>query len=144
VWIAQFDGAAASEPKQVVPDRYKARSVAFLPSGELVFTASTTESRVRIALYAALPGAAPRQLSAPGEEIDSVGAVPSRFIAITRLEHDHWQLGYLDPASGRETLLTHQDCNASAPSWVDADTLLYATDCARGYGLTALATARIQ
>jgi len=144
VWIAQFDGAAASEPKQVVPDRYEVRSVAFLPSGELVFTASTTESRVRIALYAALPGAAPRQLSAPGEEIDSVGAVPSRFIAITRLEHDHWQLGYLDPASGRETLLTHQDCNASAPSWVDADTLLYATDCARGYGLTALATARIQ
>jgi hypothetical protein len=144
VWTAQFDGISASPPVQAVPDSYQVRTVGFLPSGELLFTASTPDNRSRLALYTATPGGAPRQLSAPGEEIGSAAAAPfTRFIAITRLVQNHWQLASLDPISGRETSLTWQDCNAYAPAWASANTLLYSTDCARGYGLTALAAARI-
>lgn len=144
VWTATFDGITASQPTQAVSDTYQARTISFLPSGELLFTASTPDSRGRLALYAAAPGSGARQISAPGEEIAAAAAAPfTGLVALTRLEHARWQLGYLDPTSGRETLLTHHDCNDYAPTWAGSGTLLYATDCARGYGLTALATVHI-
>jgi Tol biopolymer transport system component len=38
-----------------------------------------------------------------------------------------------------ERRLTDSDCNSIAPAWYpDSKRLVYATDCARGYGLTAL------
>jgi len=140
IWTAHFDGESTSPPVQVVADSYHARSVSFLPSGELLFTASRPDSRGRLALYAVTPAGATRQISAPGEEIASAAAAPfTGLVALTRLEHNRWQLASLEPNSGRETLLTHHDCNDYAPAWGAADSLLYATDCARGYGLTALA-----
>jgi hypothetical protein len=143
IWTAEFDGISASQPVQAIPDGYQVRTVAFLPSGELLFTASRPDSRGHLALYTATPGDTPHQLSAPGEDIGSAAiSSRTRFIGITRLVQNHWQLAYLDPVSGRETWLTQQDCNAYAPAWATANTLLYSTDCARGYGLTALAAAR--
>jgi hypothetical protein len=38
-----------------------------------------------------------------------------------------------------EQQLTHASCNAISPSWEGPGTLLYATDCGRGLGLSAIA-----
>jgi len=142
VWTAQLRGDSASDPVRAVPDTYDVRTVKFLPSGALLFTASTADSR--LGLYAIAAGGVPQRLSAAGEEIGAAAAAPfTHLLAITRLEDNRWQLAYLDPESGHETLLTHQDCNAYSPAWMSADTILYSTDCARGYGLTALAAVKI-
>jgi len=60
-------------------------------------------------------------------------------LAFSRRKLGSWQLVVRDLATGAEQQLTHTACNATLPSWEDANTLLYATDCGRGLGLSAIA-----
>jgi hypothetical protein len=62
-----------------------------------------------------------------------------RWLAFSQREVSNWQLWVRDLATGAERRLTVGDCNSTAPAW-DADSrrLVYATDCGRSLGLTAL------
>jgi hypothetical protein len=60
-------------------------------------------------------------------------------LAFSRRDHGFWHLVIREFATGREQQLTHASCNAVSPSWEDSSTLLYATDCGRGVGLSAIA-----
>lgn len=60
-------------------------------------------------------------------------------LAFSRREHGFWHLVIREFATGREQQLTHASCNAVSPSWENSSTLLYATDCGRGVGLSAIA-----
>ena len=60
-------------------------------------------------------------------------------LAFSRRKWGSWQLVVRELATGVEQQLTHTACNATLPSWEDPHTLLYATDCGRGLGLSALA-----
>jgi hypothetical protein len=62
-----------------------------------------------------------------------------RWLAFSQLELSNWQLWIRDLDTQEERRLTDSDCNSVAPAWYpDSKTLVYATDCGRGYGLTAL------
>ena len=60
-------------------------------------------------------------------------------LAFSRRDHGSWHLVVRELATGYERQLTHASCNAISPSWENAQTLLYATDCGRGVGLSAIA-----
>lgn len=60
-------------------------------------------------------------------------------LAFSRRERGSWHLFTRILATGSEVQLTHAPCNAISPSWGDDRTLLYATDCGRGVGLSAIA-----
>jgi WD40-like Beta Propeller Repeat len=60
-------------------------------------------------------------------------------LAFSRRNRGSWRLFVRTLATGEEQQLTHALCNATSPSWVNLHTLLYATDCGRGVGLSALA-----
>ncbi len=60
-------------------------------------------------------------------------------LAFSRRDHGFWHLLIREFATGREQQLTRASCNAVSPSWENASTLLYATDCGRGVGLSAIA-----
>ena len=49
----------------------------------------------------------------------------------------------MDLANRQERQLTFGDCNAFAPAWMNETTIVYATDCERGLGLTALASINV-
>ena len=59
-------------------------------------------------------------------------------LAFSRRNGGSWQLVVHDLATGVDRQLTHASCNATLPAWQDSHTLLYATDCGRGLGLSAL------
>jgi Glycosyltransferase family 87/WD40-like Beta Propeller Repeat len=62
-----------------------------------------------------------------------------RWLAFSQLELSNWQLWIRDLRTHEERRLTDSDCNSVAPAWYpDSKTLVYATDCGRGFGLTAL------
>jgi hypothetical protein len=62
-----------------------------------------------------------------------------RWLAFSQRDHSTWQLWVQDRTTGAERRLTASDCNSTAPAWYsDSKHLVYATDCGRGYGLTAL------
>jgi Glycosyltransferase family 87/WD40-like Beta Propeller Repeat len=64
-------------------------------------------------------------------------------LAFSRRDLGSWQLYIRDLSSGAEQQLTRGFCNAVSPSWQNARTLLYATDCGRGLGLSAIARASL-
>jgi hypothetical protein len=60
-------------------------------------------------------------------------------LAFSRRPRGSWQLIARELVSGAEQQLTHSSCNATSAAWQDSQTLLYATDCGRGVGLSAIA-----
>jgi Glycosyltransferase family 87/WD40-like Beta Propeller Repeat len=60
-------------------------------------------------------------------------------LAFSRRESGSWHLFVRELSTGIEQRLTHGACNATSPAWEDPHTLLYATDCGRGFGLNAVA-----
>ncbi|MCU1223642.1 MAG: hypothetical protein JWQ42_1735 [Edaphobacter sp.] len=141
LWITRLEGTGTTPPTQVVGDAYDVRNVSFQRSGELLFTAKTAITHDRLRIFLTTPGKRPHLLSMPHGNIASFAlSLDERLLAFTRLEHNRWQLGYVDLATRRETMLTSGDCNAYTPGWTGPRTIAYATDCDRGLGLTALAS----
>jgi WD40-like Beta Propeller Repeat len=68
----------------------------------------------------------------------------AKRLAFSRRHWGSWHLVVRELATGVEHQLTHTACNATLPSWEDTHTLLYATDCGRGLGLSALARVDLQ
>ncbi len=64
-------------------------------------------------------------------------------LAFSRRDHGSWHLSVRDLKTGTEQRLTDGACNAISPSWESGNTLLYATDCGRGLGLSAIARVRL-
>jgi hypothetical protein len=65
-------------------------------------------------------------------------------LAFSRRQWGSWHLVVRELATGTERQLTRASCNAILPSWEDNQILLYATDCGRGFGLTALVRVALQ
>ncbi|HEV2491868.1 MAG TPA: glycosyltransferase 87 family protein [Terriglobia bacterium] len=91
-----------------------------------------------------------RLLSPPGVRARYPAISPDgEWLASAREEKGNWQLQVVkfsragEIATGDEHRLTNADCNSISPAWLqDSKTLVYATDCGRGLGLTALAKIR--
>jgi len=67
-----------------------------------------------------------------------------QWLAFSRRSQGNWQLWLRHILSSREQRLTDADCNSIAPAWLsDSKTVIYATDCGRGLGLTALSAIRL-
>ena len=60
-----------------------------------------------------------------------------KSLAFSRRESGAWHLFVHDLQSGQERQYTTAACNATSPSWEDAHTLLYVSDCGRALGLGA-------
>ena len=126
---------------QLTGDGYDVRNFTLAPSGWIVFAA---KHRGHTSLFQWVPGGSPREFLQNLVEVDSPAISPDeRLFAFTRRIRNRWQLEYVNSQTGAEQTLTQGDCNAYSPEWMDAHQLVYATDCGRGLGLTALATVRV-
>ncbi len=77
--------------------------------------------------------------SAPAPRRFPAASPDGRWLAFGQREGSHWQLWVQDRATGAERRLTDGDCNSTSPAWYpDSKHLVYATDCGRSFGLTAL------
>jgi len=62
------------------------------------------------------------------------------WLAYSREEGGAWHLALLNLKTKRDIQLTRGACNSTHPAWAeDSKSIIYATDCGRGLGLTALA-----
>jgi Glycosyltransferase family 87/WD40-like Beta Propeller Repeat len=62
-----------------------------------------------------------------------------RWLAYSEQQRGQWQLWTMNLESRQRRQLTFADCNSVMPSWsVDSQALVYASDCGRGLGHTAL------
>jgi hypothetical protein len=113
----------------------------FFPDNRVVFVAR--RSAAPPGLYVA--GADMTRSSAPLVASDGPVRNPAvspdgRWLAYTEREYGNWQLRLASLDGGERRRLTSADCNHLSPAWrSDSRSLVYATDCARGVGLTTLA-----
>ena len=128
-------------PKRITSPEFDVRAVAPGPEDSFVISA-IHQGRERI--YRVSPGTE-LQLLAEGDEPMTTPVISpdGEMLVVRKRVSYRWQLASLDLSSRAWKQLTYGDCNAYAPSWQDDHTLLYATDCMRGMGLTTLASLKI-
>jgi hypothetical protein len=135
------DSLRPSSARRLTGEDYDVRDLSFLRSGALLFLAKHEGSTGIFSLY---PGAAPVPFFSSGAGIANFALSPDeRRLAFTKRIRNRWQLGVLDVSTRRVEVLTTTDCNAYTPTWRSRSSIVYATDCGRGVGLTALAAVDI-
>jgi hypothetical protein len=149
LWVAQAAPSHGSETfardteVELAGPSYDVREFAFFPDGRLVM-ASSTASGPRLFVTGPAPGpivALPT--SVPRARYPAVSP-DGRWLAYCGQEHGAWQLRLMDLLTHGEERLTHADCNAIAPAWTaDSASLVYASDCGRNIGNTALFRVRV-
>jgi Tol biopolymer transport system component len=133
---------ATDQDQQLTDENYDVREARFLGSSGALLMAARHQGHQD--LFTVLPGQQPIPFSSAAGDIAAFAVSPEGLrIAFTILLHDRWQLEVFDVPSRRVTQLTENDCNAYKPAWRTATEIVYATDCGRGYGLTALAAFKL-
>jgi len=129
-------GCAAES--MVVGDEYNVLEAAFFPDDRVVFAA---QPRTRAALFVLdLKTRRPSPLWVSTRAIRYPAVSPDgQWLAYSQDEGGNWQLWAMRFSTGEKRRLTGGECNSIAPAWyADSKTLVFATDCGRGVGLTAL------
>jgi Glycosyltransferase family 87/WD40-like Beta Propeller Repeat len=86
----------------------------------------------------ALPG------DAPGDWAHSVVSPDGKWMAFEREQEGPTRIWLREMASGKERELTGGNCNSLAPAWeLDSRSIIFASDCGRGFGLPALYRTRV-
>jgi hypothetical protein len=137
--LAERAEAAAVRERQVAGSDYDVREAAFFPDHRIVFS-SRREGRFR--LYEVNPTSeAIQEMSVPTCSARYPAISPDgEWIAFSCEHGGTWQIHVMDLRTREQVQLTNTDCNSGNPVWtLDVKELIYATDCGRGLGLTALA-----
>ncbi len=131
------------DPQIVLPSSYRPLDVAVTDDGDVIAAAGNVNDPHLVLVkhgtgrVDALPGF-PHPARFPSMSPDG------KRLAFGKREAGSWHLFIHELATGNEQQLTHASCNAVSPSWANAHTLLYATDCGRGVGLSAIARIVLQ
>jgi Glycosyltransferase family 87/WD40-like Beta Propeller Repeat len=141
VWLMEPESQRTAT--SIVKDAPNVLDVSVTSEGDLIAAVGTV-SEPHLALVRRSTG-----MVEPLSGLDGPARYPAispdgKRLAFSRRKWGAWQLMVRDLATGGEQQLTHTACNATMPSWEDANTLLYATDCGRGFGLSAIARVAVQ
>lgn len=122
---------------RVTPQNIDVRALNASENGQFTISAVTSQGNE---MFIVSPTGTTRQIlqsSAPFGASDI--STDGNRLVLSQLIANRWQLVSVDLVSHLRKQLTSSDCNSEAPKWKDSRTILYATDCERGNGLTALA-----
>jgi hypothetical protein len=142
LWIRKTESSAGgtgkSEPVQIAAADYDVHEVTFLPDRRLIFSSLHDGD---FSLYTATESGAITEMTKPNCPARYPAAsADGGWLAYSCRERGRWQLHAMNFESGKEIRFTSADCNSVSPAWTaDSHQIIYATDCGRGLGLTALA-----
>jgi hypothetical protein len=142
LWIQPISAGqleARTGERQIVGSQYDVREAAFFPDHRIVFS-SKRDGRFR--LYEFNPASeAIEEMNVPTCSARYPAISPDRErIAFSCEQGGTWQIHVMDLRTREQVQLTNADCNSVSSVWtLDSKELIYATDCGRGLGLTALA-----
>jgi hypothetical protein len=139
LWVVERDGPSWSVPREIVDADRDVLELAFFPDDRIAFSAWR---RGGSRLFVTDPrGTAPVEIGLSQHDVRYPAVSPDgRWIAYAQKDGANWQLWVAPLPAGQPRRLTDADCNSVSPAWrADARRLVYATDCGRGLGHTALA-----
>jgi len=125
----------------VMPLAFNVFEATFAPNGNLVFSAM--KDGAQSALFLVNNSGTIVPLLSSESRYPAISP-DGHWLAYSRMQHGNWNLWLADLHAGTEKRLTDAECNFTEPSWqADSQTLLYASDCGRAPGLTALSQRRV-
>lgn len=140
IWLRTLaKGATADTP--ITPLGLNVLEMSFLADGSIVFAAAEEHHAPHLFLIKADDHL--QQIMSEEARYPSVSP-DGQWLAYSRRSGGVWNLWLRRMNSGDERRITSADCNDVSPSWeADSRTLLFASDCGRTFGLTALYRQRI-
>jgi hypothetical protein len=135
-WLLATDSTNA--PLMVLPSAYHPLDVGVTSEGDVIAAAGRV-SDTHLLLVRHGTGEVVSLTEFPHPARYPSVSPDAKRLAFSRRDHGFWHLVVREFATGYEEDLTHASCNATSPSWENAHTLLYATDCGRGVGLSSIA-----
>ena len=126
----------SGEPSRLTPDGYDVLEATVADDGTVVVALGPV-GRSTLAIVEHGNGSTP----IPINGVVRFPALPAdrQRLVFSRRQRGAWNLVLYNFKDRTEKALTDYPCNATEPSWADAHTILYASDCGRGIGLTAIA-----
>ena len=139
LWIRQISGQP--EPgaeREIAGENYDVYETTFLPDNRVLFSSKRNE---RFRLYIATQSGDVEELKNPGCSARYPAISPDgRWMAFSCEQGGSAQIHVMEWPGTGDLQVTSGDCNSISPAWAaDSKRLVYATDCGRGLGLTALA-----
>jgi len=135
VWLSQ--ATEGTFPQLVVPGTFHPLEATVSTSGD-VLSAVGSVSHPHLVLVRHDTGRIETLQDIQGPVRYPALSPDAQRLAFSRLERGSWHLVVRDLATGVEQQLTNASCNAISPAWPEAHALLYASDCGRGVGLSAI------
>ena len=139
LWV--IDRGRGLDAVRMTEEGYDVREASFFPDGRIVMAASHEH---RLSLFVLDTGRAEPLLTE-----DRVARYPAvspdgAWLAYSGREGSAWQLRVMSLRTREERRITGADCNAVSPAWTeDGGSLVYASDCGRNLGNTALYRVRL-
>jgi hypothetical protein len=130
------------EAREFASEDYDVHEATFLPDHRVIFS---SKKNGRFAFYVATQSGDVEELRKPSCSARYPAISPDgKWIAFSCEQGGSAQIHVTDLDGQQELRLTSGDCNSISPAWTsDSKQLVYATDCGRGLGLTALAQVRV-
>lgn len=133
--------SSSAEPdgeRRLSPADANVYSATFLEDGSLVYAASIAGGPTFLFRTGE---AVPWPL---GEARDPSASPDGRWLAYSRFQRGEWNLHLFDLRTRKDHAVAETDCNQLQPSWEsDSRTIVYASDCDRALGLSALFRRRV-
>jgi TolB protein len=116
----------------------EAADPAFFPDGQRVAFAQGFPGRRSIGAVS-VSGGTPVTLIQGGDNFEPAVSSDGKLLAYVHQSVGSQQVWIRNLESGDSRMLTSGACNNSHPAWeLDAPSIVFASDCSRGYGLPAL------
>ncbi len=139
MWVRSLQHNLADRP--VSPAGMDVSEMSFLPDDSIIFAASVKHSVPH--LFIAEGSGDARQVSTEEARYPSVSP-DGQWLAYSRQQGGVWNLWLRDLHTGEENRITRAECDDISPAWEsDSKTLVFASDCGRSVGLTALHRQRV-
>ncbi len=137
LWIHEL-GSSGRADREIVGSDADVQEAAFLPDHRVVFS-SHRDRHFRLYILNPTTGAA-QQIDTKCSARYPSGSPDGQWVAFSCEQHGYWQLHSMNLDTKMDRQLTDAECNSVTPAWtLDSQSLVYATDCGRGLGMTALA-----
>jgi hypothetical protein len=145
LWVRQIgkNGIGESTERELAGPQYDVRDAAFLPDHRMIFS-SAREGEFSLRVVDPETGSvadlAAVSCSARYPAISPDGL----WIAFSCDDRGYWQLHVISTRTAEQLQLTANECNSVSPVWMpNSKDLIYATDCGRGLGITALSKVNV-
>ena len=121
---------------------YDVRDAIFSSDHRIIFSSNRTG---RFALYVATLSGSVQPMALPACSARYPAMSPDgRWLAFSCEQSGNWRLYAMDLQTSQQIQISVGECNSISPAWTtDSQRVIYATDCGRGLGLTALAEVRV-